>query len=362
MDQKKRSHPFNREIISEDNHPNIYIVSTSEKKQLPKKGEPAEKEPPKEEKQKKAKESSASFFGHHISRLFAPGKAPVEELPSIDKELESSFEVVRKKLQHSQAAFALAKDRIAQEEMKHRRFIEERNKAQEALFEDVLRSHGEFGTGLTSDDLFSLHDFMKMEADHEDVCSAEGSLHEVVECNLLGFLRTKAGELAWQKLEENMSRFHILFPISSSMEDRAEPLRTEQIRESEKKSARDHFLNMPAKRLAELILGNVPVWVYSYPEKETYLWQLTVLQGVAAGMAAHHLMRFLSVWEENTSEILTHIEHEFVDEIRKLRQRGESTTDLSQAYAVSMELQRLSKETIPDRIWHYISDKVQTRA
>jgi hypothetical protein len=362
MDPKRTNHPFAREIISVDNHPNIYIVSTSEKKQPAEKGKPAPKEHPKEEKQKKPKESLAYFFGYHISRLFASGKAPVEELPSIDKELESSFEIVRKKLQRSQAALGLAKDRIAQEEMKHGRFIEERNKAQEALFGDILRSHDEFGTGLTSDHLFSLHDFMKMEADHEGTCSAEESLHEVVECNLLGFLRTKAAELAWQKLEEYMSRFHILFPISSSMEDRKKPLRTEQIRESEKNSARDHFLNMPAKRLAELILGNVPMWVYSYPKKETYPWQLTVLQGVAAGMAAQHLMRYLSVWEENTSEILANIEREFVDEIRKLRQRGESTTDLSQAYAVSMELQRLSKEIIPDRIWQYIRGKVQTRA
>jgi magnesium-transporting ATPase (P-type) len=92
MDPKRTNHPFAREIISVDNHPNIYIVSTSEKKQPAEKGKPAPKEHPKEEKQKKPKEWLASFFGHHISRLFASGKAPVEELPSIDKELESSFE------------------------------------------------------------------------------------------------------------------------------------------------------------------------------------------------------------------------------------------------------------------------------
>ncbi len=43
------------------------------------------------------------------------------------------------------------------------------------------------------------------------------------------------------------------------------------VKEAQKKSARADFLRLPIERLAELILGNVPVWVYSYPAKGGYL-------------------------------------------------------------------------------------------
>jgi hypothetical protein len=262
-------------------------------------------------------------------------------------------------LQQARASHPLSVDRISEEEIKHRHFIEERNRAQEDLFEDIIRSHREFGTGLTADDLWSLHDVMQKEADHEAACSEKTSFHEHVECNLLSFLRRKAGEQAWQRVEDYIARHHIPFPIPSSMIDHAESERTERIREEREKQARDDILKMPPQQLAELILGNVPVWVYSYPTKDTYLWHLTVIQGVAAGLAAHFLIEYLAIWEKTSAEMLKKIQKEFMDEIKGLRQRGESAPDISKAFSVSMELQRISREEIPDFIWNYISSKMK---
>jgi hypothetical protein len=357
--QRKKDYSFNRIITSIDDRPHIYIAPSSQKEKPTKERAPRETERPGKER-KQETEPSVSFFGHHIGALLAPGKAEKDEFLPIDKELDSSLEVIRKKLQQARPSHTLEGNRISEEEIKHRHFIEERNRAQEELFEDIIQSHREFGTDLAADDLWPLHDLMQKEADHETACSEKTSFHEHVECNLLGFLRGRAGEQAWQRVEDYMVQHHIPFPIPSSMIDHAESERTEQIREERKKQARDDILKMPAQQLAELILGNVPVWVYSYPAKDTYLWHLTVLQGVAAGLAAHFLIEYLAIWEKNSAEMLKKIQKEFMDEIKGLRQRGESAADISKAFSVSMELQRISREEIPDYIWKYISSKLKT--
>lgn len=354
MGDKEKGSSFNRRITMVNNRPHIYIVSSSDK------GEPSG-EPARLKMGRGAADSlkeqtppAVSFFGHHIGKLLASDKPEAEEFGPVDKELESSLEAVRRKLQMIRAPYAYGESRISQEEMKHQRFIEQRNRAQEALFEDIIRRHGEFVTGLGSENLWSLHDLMVMEANHEAVCSQEESVHELVECNLLTFLRRKAAEQAWQRLEGYLVQFQIPFPMSSFMEDPAEPLRNEKVREERKKSAQNEFLKMPAQQLAELILGNVPNWVYSYPQKDAYLWQLTVLQGVTAGLAANLLMKYLSIWEEHSTEILDRIQQEFMGRIDEIRQRGESATDLPEVLSVSKELQRISGEEIPDRIWKLI--------
>jgi hypothetical protein len=357
--QKKKGYSFDRIITSVDDHPHIYIAPSSQRESSTEERAPRETEQTGKELQQETG-LSVSFFGHHIGALLAPGKAEKDEFLPIDKELDSSLEVIRKKLQQARPSHTLEGNRISEEEIKHRRFIEERNRAQEELFDEIIRSHHEFGTGLTADDLRSLHDVMQKEADHEAACSEKTSFHEHVECNLLGFLRKKAGEQAWKRVEDYVARDHIPFPIPSSMIDHAESERTEQIREKRKKQARNDLLQMPAQQSAELILGNVPVWVYSYPTKDTYLWRLTVLQGVAAGLAAQLLIEYLAIWEKNAAEMLKKIQKEFMDEIKNLRERGESANDISKAFSVSMELQRISREEIPEYIWKYISSKLKT--
>ncbi len=343
MDEKGKASLFSRKITMVNNRPHVYIISSSEG------GETSGEQT----------SASVSFFGHHIGKLLASDKLEAEEFGPVDKELASSLEAVRKKFQKIRAHYGSAENRISKEEVKHQHFIEERNRAQEALFDDIIRRHHEFATELTMEDLWSLHDLMVMEANHEATCSQEESVHELVECKLLSFFRRKAIAQAWQRLEGYLIQFQIPFPMSSSMEDPAEPLRNEKVREERKKSAQNEFLKMPAQQLAELILGNVPNWVYSYPQKDTYLWQLTVLQGVTAGLAANLLMNYLSIWEEHSTEILDRIQREFMGRIDEIRQQGESATDLPEVLSISKELQRISGEEIPDRIWEYLSSKLE---
>ena len=358
MEQKVKRHTFDRTTTVTDNRPQIYIVSRSERKEAFEgsgvlgtgRGDTA--------KRIEGTPQSAPFFGHHIGNLLAADRPMEQEFLPIDKKLESSLEMVRQKLQRTRGGFFPDGKKLSEEEIKHRRFIEERNAAQELLFEDVLDHHRNFGTGLDENDLWSLHDLLRMEGNHERVCASQESIHELVECNLLSFLRKKAGEQAWRQLEEYLNQFHILFPMPPSMEDRAKPARNEKIRDERKKSVRDEFLKTPALQVAELILGNVPGWVYSYPHKDTYLWQLIVLQGVAAALEANLLMRYLAVWEESCAEILGKMQQEFGDKIDQIRQRGESAVTLPDILSVSKDLERMSTEEVPERVWKYIRAKM----
>jgi hypothetical protein len=351
--EKEERHSFRRKIVSVGNQPRIYILSSSEEE------EPSGKQPALPDHRKDVKERPVSFFGHHIGKLLTPEKAETEEFLPIDQELESSLEIVRKKLRRTEPAQAAEGGIALKEELKHKRFIEERNSAQESLFDDIVRRHQEFISGLNAEDLWSLHDLMEKAANHETACSLGSELHEHVECNVLSLLRRKVAEQAWQKVQDSIEKLGIPFPIPSSMLDPKDPVRNEMIEEETKKLSREEFLDMPARQLVDLILGNVPVWVYSYPSKDTYLWSLTVLRGVAAGLAANSFIKYLTIWEKNSPQILKKIQQEFVDKIKAVRQRGEAAIDLSEAFSVSMELQRISREEIPDQIWKYISSEVK---
>jgi hypothetical protein len=296
-----------------------------------------------------------SFFGHPIGKLLAPDRVIDEEFVSIDRELESSLEIVRQKLKKVRPR--RFEGAAAVGEKKHQRFIDDRNMAQEALFQDIVRCQQDFGTGLYAANLRSLHDLMGMEADHEALCSREESVHELIECDLLRFLRKKAEEGAWEQLEGYLTRFHIPFPVSPSMEDPAEPARNERVMEERKKSAQSDFLQMPSHQLAELIVGNVPNWVYSYPQKDTYLWKLTVLQGVTAAIAADSLMNYLAVWEEEGGEILKEVEAGVLDQIDTIRKQSESASEVPEILSISKDIQRISREQIPDQIWRKICAK-----
>ena len=154
-------------------------------------------------------------------------------------------------------------------------------------------------------------------------------------------------------------RFEIPFPSSTTMEVPDDPVRNEKVKEEAKASKREDFLRMPADLMADLILGNVPTWVYSYPGRNSYLWELTVLEGVTAGLAADRLMTYLAAWEEHSEEILDKIRQRFTGRIQEVRQQGEVAAEIPDVMSVSREVQRISTEQIPEEIWKQLSSKLK---
>ncbi len=340
------THPFHRRLVTVADQPRIYILSTSEQVEAP------VKQGPKVGRAGRGKEATAPFFGNLIGNLMHTDKLMKSDFVSIDQELEAGLEAVRKKLASRVSTKGIEGDAPSRkEELKHQRFIEERNAAQQALFEDIVKKHGSFETGLNPEDLWSLHDFVKKEAHLETTCSSEGALHEHVECNILSFIRRKASEHAWADLEDCMARFRVPFPVTPTLLDPRDQARNDMVKEAQKKSARADFLRLPIELLAELILGNVPVWVYTYPAKDSYLWHLTVLQGVAAGLAGNHFRRSLAFWETHSTEILEGMQQEFTVKIKAVRLRAETATDISEVFTVARQLRQISEKEIPEFIW-----------
>jgi hypothetical protein len=364
MEKGKKGIPFSRQLVMEDGRPRLYISVPGEE------GQPTGKPGPsrqaswhaKSEHLGESKREPAMFFGHHLGKLLVPEEEAKDDFVTLDRQLASTRDIVRDKLERTQASRRMERgDVVEDEEERQLRFVEERNAAQEELFRDLVRHHEKFETGMDEERLWSLFDLMKKEARHEKACSLGGDLKEVVECSLLAFLRQKAVESAWQALEECLVRFEIPFPSSTSMESPDDPVRNEKVKEEFKASKREDFLKMPADLMANLILGNVPIWVYSYPGRNTYLWNLTVLQGVAAGLAADRLMTYLTAWEEHSEEILDKIREKFTDRIQQVRRQGEAAVEIHEVLSVSREVQLISTEQIPEEIWKVLSSIVIPR-
>lgn len=313
MEKDKVKSPFVYKVIMVENRPRIYAVPTSEEEKYPS-GRP---QVPKEEDGKRL----FSFFGHRLENLLVSAKPQEEDLPPVEKELEKSPEEVQKKFEEAQVGRKAEINVLEKERMKHEGLIEERNRSQVLLFKDIVETHSKMGTGLKEEDVLSLHRFMKNAAHHERDCFSHEILHKHIECNAMSFFRRKAVEKGWQRIENYLERSGIPFPVPTSMLDREDEVRNEEVREEGKKAAGEDFRKMTPQQCAEMILGNVPVWVYSYPEKDSYLWLLTVLQGVATGIAAKLYLNYLGFWEKNSSLLLQKIDRRYTEKIRATRER-----------------------------------------
>jgi len=359
MEENVKGSPFLHRVVQEGEMPRVYLLSASEKAKASAKGEKP-REPP---AVKLKVPSGGGFFGHHIGKIMLPAGPPVASgPPTLEGKLSSAMETVRDKLSRIQEAYETRhdgrRDFLEQEKEKHRQFLMERNKAQEILFTDIVRCHQKFDTGLTPDDLWRLHDTLVMAASHEHHCYSGDAIHNFVECKLLNFIRQKSIGLTWQKLSAALDRLGLPFPFSPSLEEPDKPERNDMIRQGAKKVKGDELVAMSTLILAELILGNVPGWVYSYPEKGSYLWLTTVYQGVAAGMAADLYVNALSLWEKHAETIMADLSGIYTVKIDELNRKGQAASNLGEVLSVSKRIEQIAGEDIPEAIWERLSVKL----
>jgi len=106
MEQGKKGVSLKRRLVIEDGRPRLFIALPGEE------DEPSEKpvssrEAPrgvKGEKRGESKQDPAMFFGHQIGRLLVPDEGAREDLAALDRQLASTRQAVRDKLQSAQAA------------------------------------------------------------------------------------------------------------------------------------------------------------------------------------------------------------------------------------------------------------------
>ena len=352
MEQGKKMPGYERRVTMVDDLPRIFLVSPSEKAQTAK--PPVAAKGPAEAR----KGPRALFFGHHLNNLLTAQKTTEVELQGVEAEMASALDAVQAKLQQSQSKAGARGPGPVTEEMKHQRYMEERNRSQEALSEDILKTHQSFGTGIQEAETKELYDFLRNEAEHEGNCSAGEPIHEFIECSIIRYIRGKVMAWAWHTVDKARERANVPFPIPDGLLDSVDPERNERIKEERRKSGQEEWLAMPPRMLAELIFGNVPVWAYSYPARESYLWQLTVLQGVAAGLGANALRKALEFWEGAAPRIVQQVEEEFLPQIKEIRRQSEAATGIGEVFSLSKQIERIGSEEIPRRIWGLIAPQL----
>jgi hypothetical protein len=68
-------------------------------------------------------------------------------------------------------------------------------------------------------------------------------------------------------------------------------------------------------------------------------------------------MNYLAVWEEEGGEILKEVEAGVLDQIDTIRKQSESASEVPEILSISKDIQRISREQIPDQIWRKICAK-----
>jgi len=240
---------------------------------------------------------------------------------------------------------------LEQEDKRRLLFLGQRNTAQEKLFSDILACHQQFGTGLKPGDLWRLHDTLAMFPSYGHHRFTDDSIQTLVECKLFDFMRNKAVRQAWQKLTASLERFLLPFPFSPSLEDPERPEKNDMIMQESKKVQGDQLAAMSTLLLAELILGNVPMWVYSYPKKGAYLWLATTYQGVAAGLAADLYVKFLYAWKRNAEKIMADIEKIFIEKMDVFKKKGADAPNLAEVLSVSRLIDQMTGKDIAEDPW-----------
>jgi len=291
-------------------------------------------------------------IGRFDRKVVFEGKMPQVYLVSTSEKVKASSNLeTSKDASAARSKSAWEGGFLKQEDKKRWQFLEQRNAAQEKLFTDILSCHQQFGTGLKPGDLWRLHDTLAIAASKEHHCSAGDSIHIFVECKLLDFMREKAVTLAWQKLSASLIRFQLAFPFPPSLEDPEKPENNDMIKEESKKAQGDQLAAMSTLLLAELILGNVPTWVFSYPQKDNYLWLSTTYQGVAAGLAADLYVKFLYAYERNAEKIITDIEKVFAEKLDVFKNKGPGAPNLAEVLSVSRLIDQMTGQDISEDPW-----------
>ena len=147
---------FRRQLIIEDGRPRLYISTDGEKGQPPEDSDSSREraESVKKEHRGEPKHEPQMFFGNRIGKLLVPHEGAREDFGALDRQLASTREAVREKLERAQASIRSERGEVVEdEEERHRRFMEERNAAQEDLFRDVVRHHEKFETGIDEQEL-----------------------------------------------------------------------------------------------------------------------------------------------------------------------------------------------------------------
>ncbi len=236
-----------------------------------------------------------------------------------------------------------------------------RERARARLEESILTLHQTLQTHIDKSRLERLHRIMVV---HQPASpDPDGDLDGQIERHVLDYLHLQCGELAWDRLLRLMERAGMPWPVSDESlfgkkpEEKAAVLAQQLIQD------RTTFLQQPALRATELLLGEVEVWSYAYPEEGSWLWTKTALLAVGSALRAQLFLAALELWMWRPPELdqeLQALLRPYLEQTQILLKSG--VTSATESANLTDQVTNACRELIPLRIWDFVRDRMRWEA
>lgn len=236
--------------------------------------------------------------------------------------------------------------------------LQRRTEAREAMEADIARLHEQLGTGISRSLMERLRLLLAAHAPGA-VEPPRSSIEERIDRSVSGHLFARASEAAWRRVEDLMQKTGLAWPVQDGLPRILSPEDLARIREGHREEIRSTFLVATPEQQADLIQGEVKVWVYGYPAKDSYLWLQTALRGTAAALLAEHFAAAVELWMWRSPEL----ERRMLETIDRAlegprRLSGNGIRSLTEAIEVTMRVDEICRRVVPALVWDYVAPKL----
>lgn len=307
------------------------------------------------------------LFGSLFSGLFgrAQEQSPVEErgalqqiaydLQEIAGRIERPLRVPGVSAPSGLADHAAATDDLL---LARSRLRNERDSEREALEAHIVRLHGQLETGIDAAMMERLRRLLTTHAP-ADTDPSPFSIEERIEQSVLHELFRGAAEAAWGRLEELMARSGLAWPVRSGGPSRLASEELQRGKGRHREEIRSAFLAATPLQQAELIQGEVRIWVYGYPARDSYLWLQTAILAVPAALCAQFFAAALELWMWRPLELDAKLHssvNEGIEPARAAIRAGIQT--IAEAADVTALVGETCDRIIPSMVWAYVAPKL----
>lgn len=227
-----------------------------------------------------------------------------------------------------------------------------------AIREDIEKMHARLGTGIGGPDLDLLARALR---ELETVAEAGRNSHEFLPRVRFGIAMRvlhESGEVAVTRLIALLDRAQMPWPDPNYW-PKATPEQVEQSQRRRRAEIRESFVAQGFERTADRMLGIVGAWGADYPDRESLLWQESVLEGVAAGIRARLVEDSVALLRADREALLGRVEELVGKQVTALHgvvQKG--VTSLQQASEAVASSLRVLDEVVPEIAWEHVRSKL----
>lgn len=273
--------------------------------------------------------------------------------PALQEALDTMEHLLRKESGTGAAGEAAARaDREALLEA-------EREANRNALCQDILEFHGRLRTGLDGPALDRLRRALVAHAAPAGA-SVGASVVERIDRQVLRHLYARAGERAWERLQQLMGRAETAWPAPPELALGRTPEEHRSVVEQSLTDARLAFLLSPAEATADLMSGWVAVWSHYYPPRGSPLWCDTALAGVGGALRAVHFLAVVEAWLWRSPRLEERVRGLLEDPLEAIRTLvAHPDPSVAEGARVAESVNRLLAEEIPRAVWDEVAGNLE---